>query len=147
MDNALCRVSHLAVASCKPSAERLLGLTKDQIVGKTPIDKDWRMIHEDGSEYKDDEVPMVVSLRTGKTINNSIMGVYHPVDKSHRWLSIDCRPRFRPGEDKPYQSYAIFTDITESRMSKQELMAAKEKAEESDQLKSAFLATMSHEIR
>ena len=41
----------------------------------------------------------------------------------------------------------IFRDITERKNSEKELIKAKEKAEESDRLKSAFLATMSHEIR
>jgi PAS domain S-box-containing protein len=47
--------------------------------------------------------------------------------------------------DGTYQSF--FRDITELKRYENELLKAKEKAEESDRLKSAFLANTSHEIR
>jgi len=42
---------------------------------------------------------------------------------------------------------AIGRDITESKQAKEDLIKAKEKAEESDRLKTAFLNNISHEIR
>ena len=45
------------------------------------------------------------------------------------------------------RSYVSCRDITERHQAQLELIAAKEKAVESDKLKSAFLANISHEIR
>jgi len=45
------------------------------------------------------------------------------------------------------QSYCVFKDISEDIKTQEEIIKAKEKAEESDRLKTAFLQNMSHEIR
>ena len=47
----------------------------------------------------------------------------------------------------PKSAFGTVQDITQIKQYEYELLKAKEKAEESDRLKSAFLANMSHEIR
>ena len=49
--------------------------------------------------------------------------------------------------DNEIAMIGVAIDITEIRKNREELIAAKEKAEESNRLKTAFLATMNHELR
>ncbi len=48
---------------------------------------------------------------------------------------------------QPVAFVGVANDITERKVAEQDLINAKEKAEESDRLKTSFLANMSHEIR
>jgi PAS domain S-box-containing protein len=50
-------------------------------------------------------------------------------------------------DEKTQLAYIIYRDISERKEAERKLAVAKEKAEESDRLKSAFLANLSHEIR
>ncbi|MHB1686118.1 MAG: PAS domain S-box protein [Ignavibacteriaceae bacterium] len=62
------------------------------------------------------------------------------------WESSIVSPLKNPGGDIT-NLIAINEDITERKRSEAELIAAKEKAEEMNKLKSIFLANMSHELR
>ncbi len=62
------------------------------------------------------------------------------------WIHTTIVP-FLDANNKPFQYLSIRYDITEIKNAEDEIIKAKESAEESDRLKSAFLANMSHEIR
>ena len=61
------------------------------------------------------------------------------------WILLTVVPFINTNESKRH--LAITEDITKRKMDAIELIAAKDKAEESDRLKTTFLANMSHEIR
>ena len=66
------------IYAANPAAETLLGLSLNQMQGKTSIDPSWRAVHPDGTDFPGEDHPAMVALRTGKKVNDVVMGVYHP---------------------------------------------------------------------
>jgi PAS domain S-box-containing protein len=116
-----------AIISANPAAERILGLTIDQMQGRTSVDPRWKAIHEDGSDFPGETHASMVALKTGRKVLNVVMGVYNPKDDSHRWININATPLFRPGENKPHQVYTTFEDITERKMAEKTLRESDER--------------------
>ncbi len=54
----------------------LLGLTEDQLIGKTSFDPDWNVIHEDGSLFPGETHPVPQAIATRRPVCNVVMGVY-----------------------------------------------------------------------
>jgi diguanylate cyclase (GGDEF)-like protein/PAS domain S-box-containing protein len=109
-----------AFQAANPSAERILGLTVDQLVGRTTFDPRWQAVHEDGSPFPGDMHPASVTLQTGEPCHNRIMGVYKP-DGRLAWLSINSQALYRPSDARPYAVVTSFADITERRRAEEEL--------------------------
>ncbi|MBN3949571.1 MAG: diguanylate cyclase [Nostoc sp. NMS7] len=99
------------ITACNESAEKILGLNTEQMMGRTSIDPLWKAIHEDGTPFPGETHPAIVTLRTEQPKFNVVMGVYKP-DGSLTWISINSQPLFRLNESKPYAVVASFTDIT-----------------------------------
>ena len=104
------------------SAERILGLTAEQIAGRTTFDPRWQAIHENGSPFPGDTHPIAMTLRTGQPYANVIMGVHKPSGEL-TWISINSQPLFRRGVRKPYAAVASFFDITERKRAEDALRA------------------------
>lgn len=98
------------------AAERILGLTIDQMQGLTSIDPSWKAIHEDGSDFPGETHPAAVTLKTGKAVNDVIMGVFNPLINNYTWLNINSIPRFKDNDSKPFEVIATFEDITERKL-------------------------------
>jgi PAS domain S-box-containing protein len=129
----------------------------EELLGKTDYDMGWR---EQAELYRKDDM---VIMRSG----NSKLGYEEPQtapDGKQLWLRTSKIP-LRDINNRIVGILGTYEDITarkqaeeairelnvtlENRVAKRtaELAVAKERAEESDRLKSAFLATMSHELR
>lgn len=103
------------IISANPAAERILGLSVEQMQGLKSVDPLWNAIRENGSEFPGNEHPAMISLRTGKIVNNVIMGINIPNKTETTWINITSVPLFKDSETLPFQVYATFNDITAER--------------------------------
>ena len=110
------------VVDANPAAPGMLGMTREQLLGRTPMDPAWQAIREDGSQLPGSEHPAMVALRTGQSLRNQVMGV-HTDAHERRWLSVNAQPLWAPDDAALTGAIATFTDITEQRV--QQLKAAR----------------------
>jgi len=103
------------IINANSAAERILGLSLDQMQGRTSVDPRWRAVHQDGTDFSGETHPAMVALKTGKEVRDVVMGVFNPAKEAYSWIMINAVPQFHPGQERPYQVFTIFDDITERK--------------------------------
>lgn len=136
-----------SIISANPAAEEILGLTLDQMQGRTSTDPRWSAIREDGSDFPGEEHPAMVALKTGREVKNVIMGIYDPIKKSSAWININATPQFKKDDIEPYQVYTIFEDITHKKIHEIELQKTLDELKRSNSELEQFAYVASHDLQ
>ena len=121
-----------------PKTLEITGYTKEELIGNNP------RIFSSGEKPKSGYQQLWNTISSA----NEWVGEFHNKKKNGElyWESASISPILNQKQEI-INYVAIKEDITERKKFIEDLKIAKEKAEESDRLKSAFLANMSHEIR
>lgn len=109
------------ITNANAAAERILGLSLDQMRGVKSIDPRWKALHEDGTEFPGEEHPAMVALRTGQEQRNVIQGIFHPGKQQHIWISANSYPILDEVTGEVHQVYSTFEDITDEYNAKKAL--------------------------
>jgi PAS domain S-box-containing protein len=134
-DSALARDLQVGVLLQAPSAEivfsnpkalELLGLTDDQLLGKTSFDPTWNVIHEDGAPFPGPTHPVPRAIATGRPQRNVVMGVFRPGSQDRVWLLVDAIPALDP-DGRVLQVVCTFTDMTARKLVEDSLRESEER--------------------
>lgn len=108
------------------SACEMLGLTEDQMIGKSSFHPHWKVVHLDGSEFKVEEHPVPQVIKNLIPVKNVTMGVHRPLTNDLVWLLVDAIPVFN---DKKELVYVIctFNDITARKKAEDALIESNER--------------------
>jgi diguanylate cyclase (GGDEF)-like protein/PAS domain S-box-containing protein len=103
------------IVAANPMAEKILGISLEQMQGRSSLDPRWKTIHEDGSDFPGEQHPAMQALASGKQVCDVMMGVLNPLLDETRWLLVSAIPQFKQGETKSFEVFTTFTDITERK--------------------------------
>ncbi|HEY1407217.1 MAG TPA: PAS domain S-box protein, partial [Spirochaetota bacterium] len=111
---------HAEILMCNPKAIEYLGLSENQLLGKTSFDLDWNVIHEDGSPFPGESHPVPQAIATRQSVRKVVMGVHRPATGDRIWLLVDAEPQFnRDGSIR--RIVCTFNDITELKRAEEAL--------------------------
>jgi hypothetical protein len=112
-------------------AERIFGLSANDVQGQISTTLSWEVFREDGSYFPAADHPSLKTLKTGEPCKNVVMGVRN-FEGRFTWININTKALFKQNESEAYAVVVSFSDITEQKQAEDELRLAREQAEESE---------------
>lgn len=108
------------ILDSNPLALRLLGLSSEQMLGKSLIDPEWHFLREDGSVMPVDEYPVSLVLSKREPLRNYITGIQRPNLDDVTWALVNAEPEY-DDTGKITQVIVSFVDITERKRAEQDI--------------------------
>ena len=99
-------------------ASKLLGLSEQQMQGKTTIDPAWHFVDIQGNTLAVEDYPVSKVIASKQTIESEVLGVTMPGNAGLVWLDVGVVPEF-DGNGALRQVVANFHDITERILAEQ----------------------------
>jgi PAS domain S-box-containing protein len=114
------------ISAANPAALRILGLTLDEVTGRTSSDPRWRAVRANGKPFPGDLHPSMVALKTGQPVRDVVMGVDNAALGARRWLLVSSTPERPAGGQAVQRVFTTLEDITARKRAEDELLRARD---------------------
>ena len=108
------------ILDSNPLAQELLGLSADQLLGKTLIDPNWHFLREDGSALPVAEYPVSQVLSRRQPVRGKVAGVNRPDRDEVIWMLVNADPEYDVAGEIALVIVS-FVDITQQKRDEQRL--------------------------
>ena len=105
------------------AALELLGLSEEQLAGKTALDVDWQVLAEDGTPLPPETLPPFTIARTGTPVRDLILGIARPALGDRVWVQGTALPYYA-ADGSFLGILSTFTDVTARRQAAEALRAS-----------------------
>jgi PAS domain S-box-containing protein len=99
---------------CNPRAAELLGLSEDQMRGKTALDAAWHFVDETGCTLAVHDYPVHRVITSGQAIKGMVLGVQVGLHQKTVWLLVSAFPQ-HGSDDQLTHVVVDFHDISERK--------------------------------
>jgi PAS domain S-box-containing protein len=118
------------IITCNESAVTIFGAERDRLIGQSAVQSTYRSVYEDGTDFPQEQHPAFVTLTTGRSMQNIVMGV-EVADRPRIWLSINTEPLYySQSSSQPDAVVVSFVDITEKKVAELELKKSEQQLRE-----------------
>src|SRR5271167_162279 len=114
------------IEAATPAAEKILGLTLAQMLGRDTGDPRWAAVDEDGVALRAQDHPAIRAIEAGSPVWGAVMGVHRPGRDpagEHVWLLADSVP-FGPTGGRPTAAVTRFAIMTGRRATELRMAAS-----------------------
>lgn len=140
-EGILMHDKHGEIIACNRSAEMILGVSGNLLIGKT-TGTESLCIYENGTPFPPEQHPSLITLRTGRSLQNVIMGIQRR-DGSLLWISINTEPVYYTEQRvHPDAVVSSFVDITQKKAAEIELRTSQHQLTEYSERITNILASI-----
>ncbi len=116
------------VVTSNPTAQRLLGLSEDQLLGRSTRESGWHFINEDRTLMPVDEYPVARAFETRQPVRDLVIGISGTEADRITWALVNADPVLDDA-GAVNQVIVTFMDITERKRAEQEVRQQKDMLE------------------